>query len=39
MPAAAPAGVIPRSVLADQVKERLLDGILSGRFPPDSRIV
>ena len=39
MPASAPAGVIPRSVLADQVKERLLDGILSGRFPPDSRIV
>ncbi len=39
MPASAPAGAIPRSVLADQVKERLLDGILSGRFPPDSRIV
>jgi DNA-binding GntR family transcriptional regulator len=39
MPASAPVGAIPRSVLADQVKERLLDGILSGRFPPDSRIV
>jgi DNA-binding GntR family transcriptional regulator len=33
------AGTLPRSVLADQVKERLLDGILSGRYPPDSRIV
>jgi DNA-binding GntR family transcriptional regulator len=31
--------VLPRSVLADQVKERLLDGILNGRYPPDSRIV
>ena len=39
MPAAAPPGAIPRSVLADQVKERLLDGILSGRYPPDARIV
>ncbi len=39
MPASAAPGAIPRSVLADQVKERLLDGILSGRFPPDSRIV
>lgn len=35
----APSGALPRSVLADQVKERLLDGILSGRYPPDSRIV
>lgn len=34
-----PARLLPRSVLADQVKERLLDGILSGRFAPDSRIV
>jgi DNA-binding GntR family transcriptional regulator len=32
-------GTLPRSVLADQVKERLLDGILSGRYAPDSRIV
>lgn len=28
-----------RSVLADQVKERLLEGILNGHYPPDSRIV
>ena len=34
-----PARLLPRSVLADQVKERLLDGILTGRFAPDSRIV
>jgi DNA-binding GntR family transcriptional regulator len=32
-------GALTRSVLADQVKERLLDGILSGRYAPDSRIV
>jgi DNA-binding GntR family transcriptional regulator len=30
---------LSRSVLADQVKERLLDGILSGRYAPDARIV
>ncbi len=30
---------IARSVLADQVKHRLLQDILSGRYPPDSRIV
>jgi DNA-binding GntR family transcriptional regulator len=30
---------LSRSVLADQVKERLLEGILSGHYPPDSRIV
>jgi DNA-binding GntR family transcriptional regulator len=30
---------IARSVLADQVKDRLLQGILSGRFPAGSRIV
>jgi DNA-binding GntR family transcriptional regulator len=30
---------ISRSVLADQVKDRLLQDILSGRFPPHSRIV
>jgi DNA-binding GntR family transcriptional regulator len=33
------ARVIARSVLADQVKERILEGILDGEFPPDSRIV
>ena len=31
--------VISRSVLADQVKDRLLQDILAGRYPPDSRIV
>lgn len=30
---------ISRSVLADQVRDRLLADILSGRYPPDSRIV
>jgi DNA-binding GntR family transcriptional regulator len=30
---------IPRSVLADQVKDRLLQAILEGRYPPGSRIV
>ncbi|MGZ6345757.1 MAG: GntR family transcriptional regulator [Candidatus Limnocylindrales bacterium] len=30
---------VSRGVLADQVKERLLEGILSGRYPPHSRIV
>jgi DNA-binding GntR family transcriptional regulator len=30
---------LSRSVLADQVKDRILDGILSGHYPPDSRIV
>lgn len=30
---------VARSVLADQVRERLLEGILSGRYPPDARIV
>ena len=33
------ARVIPRSVLADQVKDRILEGILNGHYPPDSRIV
>lgn len=33
------AKVITRSVLAEQVKERILEGILTGEFPPDSRIV
>jgi DNA-binding GntR family transcriptional regulator len=32
-------GALPRSVLADQVKDRLLEAILTGRYPPDSRIV
>ncbi len=31
--------VLSRSVLADQVKERILEGILNGHHPPDSRIV
>jgi DNA-binding GntR family transcriptional regulator len=33
------APVIPRSVLADQVKDRILEGILNGYYQPDSRIV
>ena len=33
------ARVLSRSVLADQVKDHLLEGILSGYYPPDSRIV
>jgi DNA-binding GntR family transcriptional regulator len=32
-------GAIPRSVLAEQVKDRLLQDILAGRYPPHSRIV
>jgi DNA-binding GntR family transcriptional regulator len=32
-------GAISRSVLAEQVKERLLQAILAGRYQPDSRIV
>ena len=32
-------GVVSRSVLADQIRDHLLEGILSGRFPPHSRIV
>ena len=32
-------GAISREVLADQVKDRLLQDILSGRYPPNSRIV
>ncbi len=31
--------IIPRSVLADQVKDRILEGILSGHYPPDARII
>jgi DNA-binding GntR family transcriptional regulator len=30
---------LSRSVLADQVKDRLLEAIVSGHYPPDSRIV
>jgi DNA-binding GntR family transcriptional regulator len=33
------ARALSRSVLADQVKDRILQGILSGHYPPDSRIV
>jgi DNA-binding GntR family transcriptional regulator len=33
------ARIIPRSVLADQVKDRILEGILNGHYPPDARIV
>lgn len=33
------ARAISRSVLADQVKDRILEDILNGRLPPDSRIV
>jgi DNA-binding GntR family transcriptional regulator len=32
-------GAITRNVLAEQVKELLLAGIFSGRYPPDTRIV
>jgi DNA-binding GntR family transcriptional regulator len=32
-------GALSRSVLADEVKDRLLQDILSGRYPPHSRIV
>ena len=30
---------ISRNVLSDQIKERLLDAIMSGRYPPGARIV
>jgi len=33
------APVVARSVLADQIREHLLAGILSGRYPPHSRII
>jgi DNA-binding GntR family transcriptional regulator len=33
------ARALSRSVLADQVKERILEDILNGRYAPDSRIV
>lgn len=32
-------GALSRNVLADQVKDRLLEGILGGTYPPNSRIV
>jgi len=34
-----PADSLVRSVLAEQVRDRLLEGILDGSYPPDSRIV
>src|SRR6476660_6185929 len=37
MATSAPA--VTRAVLADQVRDQLLQWILSGRYPPDSRIV
>ena len=39
MPAMATSGALARSVLADQVKDRLLEEILAGRYAPDARIV
>jgi DNA-binding GntR family transcriptional regulator len=39
MPAMATSGALARSVLADQVKDRLLEDILAGRYEPDARIV
>jgi len=33
------APLVSRSVLADQVRDRLLERIVSGRYPPDARIV
>ena len=33
------SNALTRSVLAEQVKERLLEAILDGSYPPDSRIV
>jgi len=33
------APIIPRAVLADQVMDRLLEGIMDGSYPPDTRIV
>jgi DNA-binding GntR family transcriptional regulator len=35
----AEGGTLSRSVLADEVKDRLLQDILAGRYPPHSRIV
>jgi DNA-binding GntR family transcriptional regulator len=39
VPPVTPARSLSRSLLADQVKDRLLERILSGEYPPDSRIV
>jgi DNA-binding GntR family transcriptional regulator len=39
MASMASPGTLSRSVLADQVKERLLEDILAGRYAPDARIV
>ena len=39
MAAMATSGALARSVLADQVKDRLLEEILAGRYAPDARIV
>lgn len=33
------AGLLSRRVLADQIKDRLLEWIVEGRYPPDARIV
>jgi DNA-binding GntR family transcriptional regulator len=33
------SGAVTRSVLADQIKERLLEGIFDGSYPPDFRII
>src|SRR5258707_8755830 len=38
-PVGAASPGLARSVLADQVRERLLERILSGRYPPDARII
>ena len=35
----ATAGALSRRVLADQVKDRILEGILSGQYHPDARII
>ena len=35
----APARALSRSLLADQVKDRILEGILGGEYQPDARIV
>lgn len=39
MPDSAVPDTLTRSVLANQVKDRLLEAILDGSFPPDSRII
>jgi DNA-binding GntR family transcriptional regulator len=37
--AEAPPSALARSVLADQIRERLLERIVTGQYPPDARIV